>query len=53
DVVIAKGQANYETLSDVDRAIFFILKIKCPVIARDMGYSNGNCIVIKKNEGES
>ena len=27
DVVIAKGQANYETLSDGDRAIFFILKI--------------------------
>ncbi|MBL7136740.1 MAG: DUF89 family protein [Candidatus Marinimicrobia bacterium] len=53
DIVIAKGQANYETLSDVDRAIFFILKIKCSVIARDMGYSNGNCIVIKKNEGES
>ncbi len=53
DVVIGKGQANYETLSDVDRAIFFILKIKCPVIARDMGYSDGNCIVIKKNKVES
>ncbi len=53
DVVIGKGQANYETLSDVDRAIFFILKIKCPVIARDMGYSDGNCIVIKKNKWES
>lgn len=53
DVVIGKGQANYETLSDVDRAVFFILKIKCPVIARDMGYSDGNCIVIKKNKGKS
>jgi len=37
DLVIAKGQGNYETLSDVEKDIFFILKAKCPVIARDIG----------------
>jgi uncharacterized protein with ATP-grasp and redox domains len=37
DLIIAKGQGNYETLSDVDKNIFFILKAKCSVIANDLG----------------
>jgi uncharacterized protein with ATP-grasp and redox domains len=37
DVIIAKGNGNYETLSEVDRDIFFALKVKCSVIARDLG----------------
>ena len=37
DLIIAKGQGNYETLSDVDRPIYYLLKIKCPVIAEHIG----------------
>jgi hypothetical protein len=37
DMIIAKGNGNYETLSDVDRDVFFALKAKCTVIARDLG----------------
>lgn len=37
DMIIAKGQGNYETLSGVDKNIFFLLKAKCSVIARDIG----------------
>lgn len=48
DVVIAKGQANYETLSEVRKQVFFILKVKCPIIARDIGYKTGSCVVYKK-----
>jgi uncharacterized protein with ATP-grasp and redox domains len=33
DLVIAKGQGNFETLSEVDSNVFFLLKVKCPVIA--------------------
>jgi uncharacterized protein with ATP-grasp and redox domains len=36
-LIIAKGQGNYETLSDVNRDIFFLLKAKCQVIARHIG----------------
>ena len=37
DLIISKGQGNYETLSDItDKRIFFILKAKCPVIAMDL-----------------
>ncbi|MCD6525653.1 MAG: DUF89 family protein [Desulfuromonas sp.] len=37
DLIIAKGQGNYETLSDVDANIFFLLKAKCPVVAEHIG----------------
>jgi len=36
DMVISKGQGNYEGLSDADRSIFFMLKAKCKVIASDL-----------------
>ena len=36
DMVISKGQGNYESLSDIDREVFFLLMVKCPLVARDM-----------------
>lgn len=36
-LIIAKGQANYETLSDAGEKVFCLLQVKCPVIARDIG----------------
>ncbi len=36
-LIIAKGQANYETLSQAGSRLFFLLQVKCPVIARDVG----------------
>jgi uncharacterized protein with ATP-grasp and redox domains len=47
DLIIAKGQGNYETLSDVCKNIFFVLKVKCPVIARDIGCEVGRMIFQK------
>jgi len=47
DLAIAKGQGNYETLSDVNKDIFFVLKAKCPVIARDLGCEVGEMILRK------
>ncbi len=37
DIIISKGQANYETLSHQPELIFFILKAKCNVIADSLG----------------
>ena len=47
DLVIAKGQGNYEALSDEKKNIFFLLKIKCPVIVRDFNnqYKVGDIVV--------
>jgi len=49
DLIIAKGQGNYETLSETDKNIFYILKAKCPVIARDLGCEIGKMILRKGN----
>lgn len=49
DLIIAKGQGNYETLSDLNKNIFFILKAKCPVIARDLGCEVGE-MVLRRNQ---
>jgi len=45
DLIVAKGQANYETLSDIHRPIAFVLKAKCPVICKDIGCEPGSLIV--------
>ena len=52
DVVIAKGQGNYETLCDVDRDIFFALKVKCPLIARNIG-SSVDSLALKRSGSTS
>ena len=49
DLIVAKGQGNYETLNNVDKEVFFILRAKCPVIARHLGCEIGS-LVLTKNE---
>ncbi len=45
DVVISKGQGNYEALSEVNANIFFLFKVKCPTIARDIRVKIGGIVV--------
>lgn len=46
DLVIAKGQGNYESLSECrDRTYVFLTKVKCDVIARDIGFPVGSNVV--------
>jgi uncharacterized protein with ATP-grasp and redox domains len=47
DLVISKGQGNYEDLSGI-AGIYSLLIVKCPVVAEDLGVSVGD-IVIKYN----
>ena len=50
DMIISKGQGNYEGLSGINRSIFFLLKAKCPVIARNIGVRENDIILKgKKN----
>lgn len=48
DMVIAKGQGNYEGLSDVDREVFFLLVVKCHLVAQDIGSEVGKLILKAK-----
>jgi uncharacterized protein with ATP-grasp and redox domains len=45
DVVVSKGQGNYEALSEVNANIFFLLQVKCQVIADDMGVKVGSPVM--------
>jgi uncharacterized protein with ATP-grasp and redox domains len=45
DLIIAKGQGNFETLSDAPGHIFFLFKAKCPVIAAHVGQPVGTHIM--------
>jgi len=48
DLIIAKGQANYECLSDEKKNIFFLLMTKCKVIADDIGVPEMQMICMQK-----
>ena len=45
DLIISKGQGNYEGLSQVDRSVFFMLKAKCRVIARNLNVLEGDIVL--------
>ena len=47
DVVIAKGQANYESLSDERKDIYFLLMTKCKVIAENIGVKEKALVCLK------
>ncbi len=44
-LIIAKGQGNYETLSEAGPRVFCLLQVKCAVAARDLGAPLGGVIV--------
>ena len=47
DLVIAKGMGNYECLEGVkDKRLFHLFKVKCDVVARDVGAELGTLIFV-------
>ena len=49
DLVISKGQGNYESLSDFDGEIFFLLMVKCPLVADNLGIDVGTMVLKVKS----
>lgn len=47
ELILAKGMGNYETLSEVQAPVFFLLRVKCPVIAADVGVPVGSTVIKK------
>ena len=45
DLVISKGQGNYESLSHVNHNIAFLLKAKCAPVAEDAGCEVGSLVI--------
>ena len=45
DVVISKGQGNFEALSDSPRPVYFLLKAKCAKVAGALGVDVGDYVL--------
>ena len=48
DMVISKGQGNFETLDEAPRDVFFLLRAKCDVVAQLLNVRIGDTLLIKK-----
>jgi uncharacterized protein with ATP-grasp and redox domains len=54
DLIIAKGQGNYETLSDFPHpSLFFLLKIKCPIVAASLHAAMGGLVAMRSRRPEN
>jgi len=52
DLIISKGQANYESLEGTRLAgerTFFLLKAKCKVVAENLGVNYGNLVFVRNS----
>ena len=49
DLVIAKGQGNYETLDGYDRPSAHLLRVKCPAVARSLAMPRGALALQMRN----
>jgi len=47
-LIISKGQGNFETLCDEDYPLFFLFKVKCPVIAEKTGFAVGTQALLRQ-----
>lgn len=47
DMVVSKGQGNFESLSEAERPIFFLLMAKCDIVARHVGCNLRDVLLIK------
>ena len=47
DVVLAKGQAALETLSGIERRVYFLLRVKCGVMASSQGAKRGDTLLLR------
>lgn len=50
DVIIAKGQANFESLSEENRNIYFLLMVKCDVISRYIGVLEKSLVCLSQKK---
>jgi len=48
DLIVAKGQGNFETLSDEPANLYFLFKAKCPVIAGHAGLPVGTHATVRR-----
>lgn len=51
ELIISKGQGNFETLCGTSAKVFFLFKVKCEVIARRAGMPIGTHVLLHSKPG--
>jgi uncharacterized protein with ATP-grasp and redox domains len=46
-VIISKGQGNFETLIGTEKKLFFLFQSKCNVVSKELGLSTGSMLLKK------
>ncbi len=52
DLIIAKGQGNFETLSNEPENIFFLFKVKCPLVSDLVHQPIGTQMLLQSRSGK-
>ncbi len=52
DIIISKGQGNFESLEGNDKEIFFIFCAKCKTVAKHINSSVGDIVLIKNKRNK-
>jgi hypothetical protein len=50
DLIVSKGQGNFESLSGEDANLVFLFMVKCPVIARHIDMPLGLHVLLNRND---
>lgn len=51
DLMIAKGQGNFESFPETDTNVFFLFRPKCAVLSRHLGCELGRLMVVHNGHG--
>jgi damage-control phosphatase, subfamily I len=51
DLIISKGQGNFETIADNGKRTYFLFQSKCEVVSKDLGLSSGSMLLKKSCNG--
>jgi len=52
DVVVSKGQGNFESLSGTHRDVHFLFRVKCPLVACHTGHPEGSLVLLRSRRRE-
>jgi len=47
DLIISKGQGNFETITGTEKRTYFLFQSKCDVVSKDLGLSPGSMLLKK------
>jgi uncharacterized protein with ATP-grasp and redox domains len=50
DIVISKGQGNFESFTDTNKQVYYLFMAKCPMVAKNVGCKVGDIILLKKGD---